>query len=483
MVQDEAVLLQRFVATGDAGAFSEIVRLYASLVYSACMRILGDREAAADATQETFFQFMKKANTIADSIPAWLHRVATGKAVDRIRAESARRRAEGQYAEVKRCEVGKWEDLSPFVDEALEALDAPSRELLIAYFFEGRALVDIGAGRGLSHATVSRRVKAAVSQLRAQLRRSGVVVSTVALGALLGENAAQAAPAVVLSELAKMAIAGAELCAPVAIGGLLLAAKAKVIVVAFVMAIGAVGVLTHRHFTRPVENSGPAAVVEPAVVVKEEPTDSGTPDVSDPMAVEAEGSNAPAESIQPNEAQAATQTGTPEPAPAQPPNEAQATTQTRTPEPAPAQPLEQEPPQETTQEDQTPEFDLSTPHATSTTFIKMLVASDIESVMACMLPDGTHYDRVEKFMLMQPGDFNYDQKLCLQALDPDAEMAVTEQNDTPDGVEIVWLVTFKTDFNLRGKQMYAGEQGRFGATVIPVDGQWLINSIIPNMDD
>ena len=265
MVQDEAVLLQRFVATGDAGAFSEIVRLYASLVYSACMRILGDRETAADATQETFFQFLKKANTITDSIPAWLHRVATGKAVDRIRAESARRRAEGQYAEVKRCEVGKWEDLSPFVDEALDALDAPSRELLIAYFFEGRALVDIGAGRGLSHQTVSRRVTAAVSQLRVQLRRSGVVVSTVALGALLGENAAQAAPAVVLSELAKMAIAGAELSAPAAVGGLLLAAKAKVIVVAFVMGIGAVGVLTHWHFTRPVENSGPAAVVEPAL--------------------------------------------------------------------------------------------------------------------------------------------------------------------------------------------------------------------------
>ncbi|MHC4167527.1 MAG: RNA polymerase sigma factor, partial [Planctomycetota bacterium] len=121
MVQDESVLLQRFVATGDAGAFSEIVRLHACLVYSACMRILGDRETAADATQETFFQFLKKANTITGSIPAWLHRVATGKAVDKIRAESARKRAEGQYAESKLCEVEKWEDLSPFVDEALVA--------------------------------------------------------------------------------------------------------------------------------------------------------------------------------------------------------------------------------------------------------------------------------------------------------------------------------------------------------------------------
>ena len=64
MVRDEAILLQRFVASGDAGAFSEIVRRYASLVYSACLRILGDKETAADATQETFFQFLKNANTI-----------------------------------------------------------------------------------------------------------------------------------------------------------------------------------------------------------------------------------------------------------------------------------------------------------------------------------------------------------------------------------------------------------------------------------
>ena len=113
MAQDEAVLLQRFIASGDAGAFAEIVRRYASLVYSACMRILADRETAADATQETFFQLLKKANTITGSIPAWLHRVATGKAVDRIRAESARKRAEGQYADAKCRQTEKWEDLSP----------------------------------------------------------------------------------------------------------------------------------------------------------------------------------------------------------------------------------------------------------------------------------------------------------------------------------------------------------------------------------
>jgi hypothetical protein len=205
--------------------------------------------------------------------------------------------------------------------------------------------------------------------------------------------------------------------------------------------------------------------------------------VSNPLAVEAEGSNAPAESIQPNEPQATTQPHTPEPVPAQPPNEAQPTTQTRTPEPVPDQPLEQEPPQETTQEDQTPEFDLSTPQATATTFIKMIVASDTESVMACMLPTSPFYDALQKLLRLQPGDFAYDAKLAYQALDPDADMSLIEENETPDGVEIVWLVTLKTDVNLRGKQIYAGKQWRFGATVIPVDGQWLIDSIIPDMDE
>ncbi|MHC4357099.1 MAG: sigma factor-like helix-turn-helix DNA-binding protein, partial [Planctomycetota bacterium] len=266
----------------------------------------------------------------------------------------------------------KWEDLSPFVDEALVALDASSREILIAYFFERQSLVEIGADRGLSHPTVSRRIKAAVSQMRAQLRKSGVVVSSVTLATLLKGNAAQAAPAAVLSELAKMAIAGAELSAPAAIGGLLLAAKAKVIVVAIVLGIGTVGVLTYVHFTRSDGNSGAAVAVE------NEPADSGTPDVSNPpdesnpTEVESEESNAPAESIRSNATLVTTQT--PEPVPDEQPNEAQASAQTKTPEPEPDQPQEQEPVQETAREDQTPYFDLSTPHATATTFIRMMVA-------------------------------------------------------------------------------------------------------------
>ncbi len=296
MAQDEAVLLQRFVASGDAGAFSEIVRRYASLVYSACMRILADRETAADATQETFFQLLKKANTITGSIPAWLHRVATGKAVDRIRAESARKRAEGQYADVKCRQSEKWEDLSPRVDQALETLDVSSRELLIEYFFKGRSLTDIAADKGLSHPTVSRHIKAAVNRLRGELRKSGVAVAAIVLGSLLTANAAQAAPAAVLQELGKIALVGSEVAAATTVGtgaasaagagtaasasgakvaaGVLAGVKAKVVTAAAITVVGVGSVVTYNHVTEP---SAPKQPTTPVAARQSTPSSSRSP--------------------------------------------------------------------------------------------------------------------------------------------------------------------------------------------------------------
>jgi len=455
MAQDEAVLLQRFVASGDAGAFSEIVRRYASLVYSACMRILADRETAADATQETFFQLLKKANTITGSIPAWLHRVATGKAVDRIRTESARRRAEARYADVKCRQVAKWEDLSPHVDQALDALDAPSRDLLIEYFFKGRSLTDIAADKGISHPTVSRRVKAAINELRRQLRKSGIAVAAVTLGSLLRENAAQAAPAVVLSELAKTALAGAKLSGPAAVGGLLLAAKAKIIVVAAVVGIGAVGWLGYRHLSRPDNSSDPKPVVENG------PGVSNAQPASSSVAAEAEESIESTQPVQSGPVQTA-----PEP---------------QRPEPTPDLPLVGEQPQETAQEDPTPRLDLSSPEATVRTFIKRFVAGDAESVLACCLPGGTDYEDIQEILFADPADpqqrDEYQFRLWFEALDPDAEMPIISKEQTPRGISVTWLVTFKTEFAMPGRIFAPGEQMELDGTVVQSDGKWLIDGI------
>jgi DNA-directed RNA polymerase specialized sigma24 family protein len=68
MVESESALLQRFVDSRDARAFAEIVRRYAGPVYGACLRVLADTDQAADATQETFFQLVRKAGKVRGSL-------------------------------------------------------------------------------------------------------------------------------------------------------------------------------------------------------------------------------------------------------------------------------------------------------------------------------------------------------------------------------------------------------------------------------
>ena len=266
MAQSENILLERFAATGDAEAFSEIVSRHAGLVYGASLRILEDKNKAADAVQETFFQLLRNAGTITGSIPAWLHRVATRKAIDLSRRDTTRKHREAVYSANKLQRTEKWEDISYYVDQALDELDDELKEILIQHFLEGRPMTDIAAEIGISQPTVSRRVETGVATLRKKLHNRGIIVAGAALATLLLQNAAQAAPAVVLKELGKMALAGASTAASGAVAssssanaaaGLLATVKAKIITAAAVAAIGTGAVVTYQYATEPAGQQQP----------------------------------------------------------------------------------------------------------------------------------------------------------------------------------------------------------------------------------
>ena len=177
MVETEAVLLNRFTRTGDAEAFAEIIRRHAGLVYGAALRILADVDRASDVAQETFLQLTKDAHNVTGSLPGWLHRVATHKAIDQMRRDASRRRREAEYMADKPHEVTDWKDLSRHVDEELNRLDSETRDMLVAHFLQGQTTRQIALSRGVSQATVSRRVDAGVTQLRATLRKRGILVA------------------------------------------------------------------------------------------------------------------------------------------------------------------------------------------------------------------------------------------------------------------------------------------------------------------
>jgi len=263
MAETEALLLRRFAQTRDAEAFAEIIRRHAGLVYGAALRILADVDRASDVAQETFLQLAKDAHRVTGSLPGWLHRVATHKAIDQMRRESSRRHREAAYAARQPAKKADWKEISPYVDEELNRLERETRDILIAHFLQGQTTRRIAVARGISQATVSRRIEAGVATLRGMLRRRGILVAAGALGVLLRQNAAQAVPASLLTELGKMAIAGGQVAAASAagttagsgvqgfVGGALAGVKAKAVAVTAVAVIGAGSVVTYHNATKP----------------------------------------------------------------------------------------------------------------------------------------------------------------------------------------------------------------------------------------
>jgi RNA polymerase sigma-70 factor (ECF subfamily) len=265
MAETEAILLRRFARSGDAEAFAEIIRRYAGLVYGAALRVLADVDRASDVAQDTFLQLAKDAGNVTGSLPGWLHRVATHKAIDQVRRDVTRRRREAEYT-VARPEEERtdWREISPYVDEGLNLLDPHLRSILISHFLEGRSTREIARAQGVSQATISRRIETGVELLRAGLRRRGILVAAGMLSLLLGENAVEAAPPMLLTELGKIALISGSLAASTTTAGTafslgdlaagaLTGVKANLVAVATaaVVVIGAGSVVTYRHFTRP----------------------------------------------------------------------------------------------------------------------------------------------------------------------------------------------------------------------------------------
>ncbi|MBN2590749.1 MAG: sigma-70 family RNA polymerase sigma factor [Sedimentisphaerales bacterium] len=276
MAINEAILLKQFASTGDAEAFAEIVKLHAPLVYGVCLRILKDSDKAADAVQDTFIQLIRDVSRIRGSLPIWLHRVATHKAIDLIRKDSLRKQSEAEFAANSEKtqsdnEYVTWHDISVYIDKELDNLDEQMREVLILRFFEGLTTTEISVKCKISQPTVSRRLESGVGLLRHKLKSRGIVIPAVLLTTMLTENIVKAAPAMLMRELGKIAIAGGHTAAAATgakIGSSLTAnvIKTKIIVLATAIVIIIGSFAIYKYKSRPTE---PGDI---DVTITEEPT-------------------------------------------------------------------------------------------------------------------------------------------------------------------------------------------------------------------
>ena len=88
----DAQLLERYIASRDAGSFAAIVERHGPMVWGVCRRLLASHQDAEDAFQATFLVLVRKAASVLPRrmLGNWLHGVARHTAV-KARALALRR--------------------------------------------------------------------------------------------------------------------------------------------------------------------------------------------------------------------------------------------------------------------------------------------------------------------------------------------------------------------------------------------------------
>ncbi len=159
----DAELLARVVA-GDHEAFNDIMLRHEDRVFSVCLRIMGNREQALDATQETFLTTFRKAGQFKgdSALGTWIYRIAVNTCYDQLRKQK-RRRTDPIPEHIDPADYSA-EDavdsaaLRPELQRALAALPPDFRSAVVLSDVEGMGLPDIAEVLEIPVGTVKSRV-------------------------------------------------------------------------------------------------------------------------------------------------------------------------------------------------------------------------------------------------------------------------------------------------------------------------------------
>lgn len=257
----DSELLGLWTRHRDAEAFAELVRRYSGITFGACRRILGNDANAEDVVQECFMALAEGRARRTPCAGAWLHRVATNRALNRLRSEIRRAVRENAYAEAHPAkEVTTWDDLQPYIDAAIDALPEHLRRPVVLHFLEAKSHMECAKVLGLPRTTVTSRIATGVEAIRKSLRKQGVIASATILAGLLASASVSAAPPQLVVSLGKLAISGAPKTAAYAILTMtyLKVAIGTVILISLALGVAAIRYQTdflHSPSTQHVQSS------------------------------------------------------------------------------------------------------------------------------------------------------------------------------------------------------------------------------------
>lgn len=164
---------------GDLDLFNQLVEKYQGQVYNLALRMLGNAEAAADATQDTFLSAYRAIGSFrGGNFRAWLLRIAANSCRDQLRA--ARRRPASSLDLILQSEsppplADKAEspedyalrrELGTAINDGLAFLPAEQRVVVILSDIQGLSYEDVAQATGSSLGTVKSRLSRGRERLR-----------------------------------------------------------------------------------------------------------------------------------------------------------------------------------------------------------------------------------------------------------------------------------------------------------------------------
>jgi RNA polymerase sigma-70 factor (ECF subfamily) len=165
---------------GDTHSFNQLVSRYQDMVYNVAYRILGDSQAAADASQDTFLSAYQAVGKFkGGSFKAWLLRITTNACYDQLRLQKRRPTSslEAIYTDSDPSshfvngrespeEHALRHELGQTIQLGIAALPPEQRVTLVLSDVQGLSYSEIALATGSSVGTVKSRLSRARSRLR-----------------------------------------------------------------------------------------------------------------------------------------------------------------------------------------------------------------------------------------------------------------------------------------------------------------------------
>ena len=164
------------VLQGESNAFSTLLSRYRNLVFTLCVKIIGNTDEAEDIAQETFvkaYQSISKYNGSA-KFSSWLYRIAYNACMDHLKKKKRVKEKEeeasffqDQYDESSLKELSDSEK-STYIKEALNQLPELDRAILTLFYYQDESVGEI-----------AKTLKISLSNVKIKLHRSRKVLKGV----------------------------------------------------------------------------------------------------------------------------------------------------------------------------------------------------------------------------------------------------------------------------------------------------------------